>query len=152
DATLEFLRGQGSFERWAESSLLWPDPTTQAAQAKAQFAAQLVSEIARSRTLLVIRAGDVEQRNPSEELDYMRVLGEALSEYSIASRQSPKPILQAVVIYELTSEAEILPARLSPLWPAGRAPQGCGVSLSLSKVRRDALQPWVTRLNAAWSP
>lgn len=158
EVTAEFLRGQAgkpsSFVPWAESSLTWPEPKTPVEQAEADLMGQLDSQIVGPRTLLAIYVDDVDQRDPAEELEYMRLLGEVLSGYSLGNdaAKPPRQMLQAVVVYRLFPEFPVDLARFAPLWTALTAPQNCGVSVALPKVQRNDVQPWVTLLNSAWSP
>lgn len=150
----DFLRGHESISQWSQGSLLWPDPLTPAEEAKEKLALQLRSHIAGPKTIIVVRVGDVDQREPAEELEYMRVFGEVLSDYAKknAAMKSVRRPLQAVVLYELSPDVQSISASLNPLWRVGGAPQRCGVSISLGRVRRGGVQPWVTQLNTAWSP
>jgi hypothetical protein len=158
EVTAEFLRGQvgkpGSFVPWAESSLTWPEPKTPVEQVKTDLMGQLDSQVVGPRTLLAIYVDEIDQRDPAEEREYMRLLGEVLSGYSFGNdaTKPPRQILHALVVYRLFPEFPVDLVRFAPLWTAQTAPRNCGVSVALPKVQRNDVQPWVTLLNSAWSP
>jgi hypothetical protein len=152
-----FLSGQSavrkSFVEWESDGITWPDPNVPADEARENLRIQLEARSVSPRTMLVIQVDDVEQRDAAEELEYIKALGEVLSDY--ASRddrlKAARQMLQAVVLHWVPTNAAIDTAAFSPLWKPDAAPPHCGVSVALSTVRRNDIHPWVTRLNSAWS-
>jgi hypothetical protein len=157
EVTMEYLRGQSgkpsSFEPWTVHGIRWPDPTVPAAKARTDFENQLTSWSFGPRTLLAIWVDDIDQRDPAEELEYMQLLGEVLSGYSVGdgAGRSPKQMLQAIVVYQSFPDVAVNLAQFAPLWTAQTAPQNCGVSLLFPKVKRNDVEPWVALVNTAWS-
>lgn len=155
DLTGDFLRGRavkpGAFVPWEEISISWPEPKTPLDQARTDMDNQLLSLDVRPRTLLVIRVSDLDMRDPAEEVDYMRLLGEALWSHAARSAAGAPQnrMFQAVVVYEVFPDIEVDPARFTPLW--NTPPPHCGVSIALPKVQRNDVEPWVKLVNSCWS-